>query len=153
VHTAKKREKCGSRPNTRALANVNDLSPYLLCFFEFEIKCSSCGKPMPNQEESTSEMMSNQQKSMELLERLENYEYPWTCDKCASKERDPIICPICKRNNIEYSDLEFHTHHTSYNPEETVYICVDCHMTIHHSDHFPYLKRARLSKSAGFNVR
>ena len=29
-----------------------------------------------------------------------------------------------------------HQHHTSYNPENLMWVCKDCHMKIHHEDGF-----------------
>jgi hypothetical protein len=64
------------------------------------------------------------------------------------QEGQLITCSICKQTNKENLGTKFISHHISYDPEETVMVCLSCHMKIHRSDVYPKFKAKdkRISK-------
>jgi len=64
---------------------------------------------------------------------------------------DDYLCPVCDSYQFEERT---ELHHTSYDPEEVMRVCHDCHTKIHHEDGFrddllPDMKRPDDAKIVG----
>jgi hypothetical protein len=75
--------------------------------------------------------------SQELTNLAEgNYGGKLELDVAITNQSQEVECHICGRDSSTFTEMSMNEHHISYNPEKTVWLCAECHGSVHHRNGF-----------------